>query len=79
MPNTPAVLSVDAFAAANPPRRRGRMSRIAAWRGSVFDLHARGYGAVQIAQYLAANGVKVSPAAVGDYIRRELAKDGIDE
>lgn len=62
-----------------PPRKRGRLSVLVPYRAGIFDLSAAGYGPVQIAQWLAANGVKVTPSAVTRFIRREMERGGVEE
>lgn len=79
MSDTPLAVPVSSFMQGNPPRKRGRLSKLASYRAGIFDLSAAGYGPVQIAQWLAANGVKVTPSAISDYIRRELSREGVEE
>lgn len=78
MSDTPLAVPVNSFMQDNPPRKRGRLSKLASYRAGIFDLSAAGYGPVQIAQWLAVNGVKVSPSAVSDYMRRELSRGGVE-
>lgn len=74
MSNPPLALPVESFIRSVPPRKRGRLSLLVPYRAGVFELSAAGYGPVQIAQWLSANGVKVSPSAVTRFIRREMER-----
>jgi len=76
MPNYPLALPVESFIQSVPPRKRGRLSVLIPYRDDIFDLSSRGYGSAQIAIWLAANGVKVTPSAVTRFIQREMAQGG---
>lgn len=78
MSNLPLALTTDTFIQGNPPRKRGQLSRLIPYRAGIFDLSSRGYGPQQIAQWLAANGLQISASAVGNYIRREMERGGVE-
>lgn len=55
---------------ATPGRRRSRLDRFI---DQIFELHRKGYTLVQIAQFLDANGEKVTPQTVHKFIKARQA------
>jgi len=65
-------MELDDFMRTTPPK--AKRSRLEQYKTEIQTLRSRGYAVQQIQEWLAINGLKVTPSAVQQYIARHLKK-----
>ena len=65
-------MELDDFMRKTPPK--AKRSRLEQYKTEIQTLRSRGYAVQQIQEWLAINGLKVTPSAVQQYIARHLKK-----